>query len=218
MKDIAKYIDHTNLKQYAKKDDIIALCREAKEYGFKSVCINPCWVELAKNELENSGVEISSVVGFPLGAGMTEAKAHETSLAVANGASEIDFVMNIGRLKDGDIEFVRNEIATVKKCAKTAVLKVIIECCLLTDAEKKLACEACVAAGADFVKTSTGFSTGGATAEDVRLMRKALGNNAKIKAAGGIRDAKTAIEMIEAGADRIGTSSGVNIVKELEKE
>lgn len=181
MKDIAKYIDHTNLKQYAKKDDIIALCREAKEYGFKSVCINPCWVELAKNELENSGVEISSVVGFPLGAGMTEAKAHETSLAVANGASEIDFVMNIGRLKDGDIEFVRNEIATVKKCAKTAVLKVIIECCLLTDAEKKLACEACVAAGADFVKTSTGFSTGGATAEDVRLMRKALGNNAKIR-------------------------------------
>ena len=218
MKDIAKYIDHTNLKQYAKKDDIIALCREAKEYGFKSVCINPCWVELAKNELENSGVEISYVVGFPLGAGMTEAKVHETSLAVANGASEIDFVMNIGRLKDGDIEFVRNEIATVKKCAKTAVLKVIIECCLLTDAEKKLACEACVAAGADFVKTSTGFSTGGATAEDVRLMRKAVGNSAKIKAAGGIRDAKTAIEMIEAGADRIGTSSGVNIVKELEKE
>lgn len=211
-KPLAKYIDHTLLKPDATPDEIKRLCAEAREYGFASVCVNSCYAALASAELEGSGVEVCCVVGFPLGAMDMASKAIEARNAVAAGAQEIDMVMNIGRLKGAEYEYVRADIATVVQTAGVPV-KVIIETCLLSDDEKRWACQIAEQAGAAFVKTSTGFSTGGATAEDVRLMRETVSERVRVKAAGGIRDYETAMAMIEAGADRLGASAGISIVK-----
>ena len=213
--DISRYIDHTNLRAYATEDDIIRLCDEAKEYGFYAVCVNPYRVRLAKERLKGTDVKVASVIGFPLGATPTEVKVFETKKALEDGADELDMVINIGALKDGDYEYVRKDIEEVVKVAreKGAIVKVIIETCYLTDEEKVKACELAKEAGAHFVKTSTGFGTGGATVEDVRLMRKVVGPGMGVKAAGGIRTYEQAVAMIEAGATRIGTSSGVKIVE-----
>ena len=206
-------IDHTILKADATEADVERLCAEAREYGFASVCVNSCWTARAAELLAGSGVGVTVVVGFPLGAMSTVGKAAETAQAVADGATEIDMVINIGRLKMGDDAFVQDDIAAVVKAAGSAGVKVIIECCLLTDEEKVRACELSVAAGAAFVKTSTGFSTGGATVEDVRLMRATVGDRCKVKAAGGIHTREEALAMVEAGADRLGCSSGIAIAK-----
>ena len=205
--DISRYIDHTNLKPYASKEDIIRLCDEAIQYNFYAVCVNPYRVKLAKDYLREKGadVRVASVIGFPLGATPTEVKVFEAKRALEDGADELDMVINIGALKDGDYEYVKNDIAEV--------VKVILETCYLTDEEKVKACELAKEAGADFVKTSTGFGTGGATVEDVRLMRKVVGPEMGVKASGGIRTYEQALAMIEAGATRIGTSSGVRIVE-----
>ena len=208
----SKYIDHTQLKADATKDKIVALCNEAKEYDFASVCINPCWIPLAKEELKGSDVKVCTVIGFPLGAMSTNAKVQEAKDAVEAGAEEVDMVINIGKLKDHEDDYVRDEIAAIKKACNGRLLKVIIETCLLTDEEKVRACLLAKEAGADFVKTSTGFSTGGATLEDVALMRKTVGPDMGVKAAGGVRDKETFEAMIEAGATRIGTSSGKNLI------
>ncbi|MDK2783652.1 MAG: deoxyribose-phosphate aldolase [Thermococcaceae archaeon] len=218
--DIAKYIDHTNLKPYATKEDIIKLCEEAKKYGFYAVCVNPYRVKLAKEQLEGTDIKVASVIGFPLGATPTEVKVFEAKKALEDGADELDMVINIGALKDKDYEYVKNDIAEVVKVAheKGAVVKVIIETCYLTDEEKEIACKLAMEAGADFVKTSTGFGTGGATVEDVRLMRRIVGDKLGVKAAGGIRTYEQALAMIEAGANRIGTSSGVKIVEEARQK
>lgn len=213
---IAKYIDHTLLKADAKKDQIETLCQEAKEYNFASVCVNPTWVGLASEMLNGTGVDVCTVIGFPLGANTPETKAFETKNAIENGATEVDMVINIGALKSGNIELVEKDIRAVVEAAKgKALTKVIIETTLLTDEEKVTACELSVKAGADFVKTSTGFSTGGATVEDIRLMRKVVGPEIGVKASGGVRNAEDANNMIEAGATRIGASSGIAIVKGL---
>lgn len=206
---IAKYIDHTMLKADAKKETILRYCEEAKQYGFASVCVNSYYVPLVHEELKGSGVETCCVVGFPLGAMLTEAKAFEAEAAVKAGADEVDMVINIGALKDGDDEAVKADIAAVKKACAGRTLKVILETCLLTKDEIVRACELSVAAGADFVKTSTGFSTGGAKTEDVALMKKTVGTRAKVKASGGIRTPEDAKAMLEAGADRIGAGNGV---------
>lgn len=211
-KPLAKYIDHTLLKPDATPEDIKKLCAEAREYGFASVCVNSCYAALASAELEGSGVEVCCVVGFPLGAMDMASKAIEARNAVAAGAQEIDMVMNIGRLKGVEYEYVRADIATVVQTAGVPV-KVIIETCLLSDDEKRWACQIAEQAGAAFVKTSTGFSSGGATVEDVRLMRSAVSDKVRVKAAGGIRDYQTAMAMIEAGADRLGASAGIAILK-----
>lgn len=211
--EINRYIDHTLLAADATKDRIIKLCNEAKEYKFASVCVNSCWVGLCADLLKGSGVEVCTVVGFPLGAMVTKAKAYEAECAVSDGADEVDMVINIGDLKDGDYKAVEDDIRAVKKACGDKLLKVIIECCLLTDEEKVKACELSEAAGADYVKTSTGFSKGGATAEDVALMRRTVGDRLGVKAAGGIRDRATAEKMIEAGASRLGCSAGIAIVK-----
>ncbi len=220
--DIAKYIDHTNLKPYATADDIIKLCDEAIEYGFYAVCVNPYRVRLAKEYLRErkADVKVASVIGFPLGATPTEVKVFEARKALEDGADELDMVINIGALKDRDYEYVKNDIAEVVKVAheKGAKVKVIIETCYLTEEEKVKACELAKEAGADFVKTSTGFGTGGATVEDVRLMRRVVGSEMGVKAAGGIRTYEQALKMIEAGANRIGTSSGVRIVEGVKDE
>lgn len=213
---IAKYIDHTLLKADAKKEQIETLCQEAKEYNFASVCVNPTWVGLASEMLNGTGVDVCTVIGFPLGANTPETKAFETKNAIENGATEVDMVINIGALKSGNIELVEKDIRAVVEAAKgKALTKVIIETSLLTDEEKVTACELSVKAGADFVKTSTGFSTGGATVEDIRLMRKVVGPEIGVKASGGVRNAEDANNMIEAGATRIGASSGIAIVKGL---
>ena len=206
------YIDHTNLKQDATQEAIEKLCEEAAEYKFATVAINSCWTKLAAEKLAGSGVGISTCIGFPLGAMSTEAKAAETAQAVADGTTEIDMVINGGRLIAGDDDYVIKDIEAVVKAAGDCPVKVIIECCLLDDEQKIRACKDSVAAGAAFVKTSTGFSTGGATVEDVRLMREAVGDACKIKAAGGIRTKEDALAMIEAGADRLGASAGIAIV------
>ncbi len=211
--DIAKYIDHTVLAANATEEKISKLCDEASKWNFASVCVNTCWASFCSEKLKGTGVNVCCVVGFPLGAMATEAKTYEAALAVKNGATEIDMVINIGWLKDKKDDLVKNDIAAVKRACGKNVLKVIIETCLLTEEEKVRACELSVAAGADFVKTSTGFSTAGATAEDVALMRKTVGNRAKVKAAGGIRDFATAMKMIESGADRLGCSAGIAIVE-----
>lgn len=212
--DIKSMIDHTILKPDAKKDEIQALCQEAKEFGFYAVCVNPYYVSLCKDLLEGSKVKIATVIGFPLGANTSDIKALETKKAIDDGADEIDMVINIGALKDGDYGVVRDDIKAVVEAAKgRARVKVIIETSLLTDDEKIKACELSLEAGADFVKTSTGFSTGGATVEDVKLMKSVVKDKMEIKASGGVRDFETARKMIEAGARRIGTSSGVKIVK-----
>jgi deoxyribose-phosphate aldolase len=211
--EIAKKIDHTALTPDTTKRQIIKLCQEAKDYGFYSVCINPSWVEEASRQLEDSNVVVCTVIGFPLGATTSNTKASETKEAIENGATEIDMVINIAKLKDEDFDYVEKDIRKVVEAAnEKALVKVIIETCLLTDTEKETACRLAVKAGADFVKTSTGFSTGGATIEDIKLLRKTVGPHVGVKASGGVRDLETAVAMVEAGATRLGASSGVAIV------
>ncbi|OCA84432.1 deoxyribose-phosphate aldolase [Bacillus sp. FJAT-27225] len=215
VQNIAAMIDHTLLKANATRAEITKLAEEASEYKFASVCINPAWVKTAAQLLEKSPeVKVCTVIGFPLGASTPETKAFETRNAIENGATEVDMVINIGALKDGDDELVERDIRAVVEAAKgKALTKVIIETSLLTDEEKVRACKLSVKAGADFVKTSTGFSTGGATVEDVRLMRETVGPEIGVKASGGVRSREDALAMVEAGATRIGASSGVAIVK-----
>lgn len=208
----AKLFDHTILKADATKEDVIKICEEAKKYNFMSVCVNSYYTSLVSKTLEGSEVKVCTVVGFPLGQMSTESKALETAYAVECGADEIDMVINVGALKDKDHAEVLADIRAVRAVCRDKTLKVIIETCLLTDDEKIKACELAVKGGADFVKTSTGFSTGGATAEDVALMRKTVGPDVGVKASGGIRDKATAIKMIEAGANRLGTSATVKII------
>ena len=217
-RELARYIDHTNLKAYASREDIKKLCDEAKEHGFYAVCVNPYRVKDAAEFLKGTDIKIASVVGFPLGATFTETKVQETIMAIKNGASEIDMVINIGALKDGDYETVERDIREVVNAAHSmnAIVKVIIETCYLTDEEKRKACELAKKAGADFVKTSTGFGTAGAKVEDVKLMREVVGKDMGVKAAGGIHTAQEAIAMIEAGATRIGASRSVQIISTLE--
>lgn len=208
-----KYIDHTLLKADATTAQIKELCAEARQYDFASVCVNSCHVPLAAKELEGSEVKVCCVVGFPLGACLTGAKAFEAALAVERGAREVDMVINIGAAKEGNWELVEQDIREVAEaCHPGAILKVIIETCQLTDEEKKEACLCAKRAGADFVKTSTGFSTGGATPQDVALMRKAVGPDMGVKAAGGVRCKEDAQKMIDAGATRLGTSAGVKLM------
>lgn len=213
-KQLAKYIDHTILKPDATAAQVKRLCDEAKAYGFASVCVNPSRIALAAAELKGTDVAPCCVVGFPLGAIPSESKAAETAVAVRNGAREIDMVIDIGRAKDGDWAYVEADIAAVKAACGKALLKVIIETCLLTDAEKVEACRAAVRAKADFVKTSTGFSRAGATVADVKLMRETVGPDMGVKAAGGIHTRAEAEAMIAAGATRIGASAGIAIVTE----
>ena len=208
-----KYIDHTILKATASSADVQKLCAEAIEYEFYSVCVNGCYVADAKHFLQGTDVKVAAVVGFPLGAMTTAAKVFEAKEAVENGASEIDMVINVAKLKDGEFDYVENEIRLIKEAIGDNVLKVIIETCYLTDEEKVKACELSLVAKADFVKTSTGFGTGGATYEDVKLMKSVVGDNAKVKASGGVRDKETAQKYVNLGAERLGTSSGIEIVK-----
>ncbi|MDO7488098.1 deoxyribose-phosphate aldolase [Peribacillus sp. NPDC096622] len=213
---VAGLIDHTLLKADATKEQIKVLCEEAREYNFASVCVNPTWVKYASELLEGSEVKVCTVIGFPLGANTPETKAFETKDAIANGAHEVDMVINIGALKDKDDELVERDIrAVVAASTGKALSKVIIETSLLTDEEKVRACELAVKAGSDYVKTSTGFSTGGATVEDITLMRKTVGPDIGVKASGGVRNTSDAQKVIEAGATRIGASAGVSIVKGL---
>ncbi|MCK1982108.1 MULTISPECIES: deoxyribose-phosphate aldolase [Peribacillus] len=213
---VAGLIDHTLLKADATKEQIKVLCEEAREYNFASVCVNPTWVKYASELLEGSEVKVCTVIGFPLGATTPETKAFETKDAISNGAHEVDMVINIGALKDKDDELVERDIrAVVAASTGKALSKVIIETSLLTDEEKVRACELAVKAGADYVKTSTGFSTGGATVEDITLMRKTVGPDIGVKASGGVRNTSDAQKVIEAGATRIGASAGVSIVKGL---
>ncbi|MGL4687779.1 MAG: deoxyribose-phosphate aldolase [Fusobacteriaceae bacterium] len=209
---INNYIDHTVLKATTTVEDIKKLCREAKEHNFFSVCVNSSYVKISKKELEGTDVKVCSVIGFPLGAMSKEAKIFEAKECIKQGATEIDMVINIGFMKSGMYKEVEEEIREIKKAIGNNVLKVIIENCYLTENEKKLAVEMCVNALADFVKTSTGFGTGGATLEDLKLMKSIVKNKIKIKAAGGVKDLETAIKFIEIGANRLGTSSGVQLV------
>ncbi|MBO0997353.1 deoxyribose-phosphate aldolase [Bacillus sp. SD075] len=210
----AKMIDHTLLKAEATKEQIVTLCEEAREYGFASVCVNPIWVKTAAEKLKGSDVKVCTVIGFPLGASTTAVKAIESENAIQNGAEEVDMVLAIGVLKSGEYEEVEADIRAVVDAVKTkALVKVIIETSLLTEEEKVIACELSLRAGADFVKTSTGFSTGGATVEDVALMHEIVKDKAGVKASGGIRDLKDLKSMVEAGATRVGASSGVKIMK-----
>lgn len=210
--DIAKMIDHTLLKPDATLEQIRVLCEEADQYGFATVCINPCYVSACFDFLGQSKTKICTVVGFPLGATLPEVKAYETTKAISEGANEIDMVINIGALKSNNDEFVKLDIEEVIAAAGSTPVKVILETCLLTDDEKTRACKISLEAGAAFVKTSTGFSTGGATYADVELMKSIVGEQAKVKASGGVKDFKTALAMIQKGASRIGTSSGIAIV------
>ncbi|EOA07099.1 Deoxyribose-phosphate aldolase [Mycoplasma yeatsii 13926] len=207
-----KYIDHTILKPEATKQDIINLCNQAKEYDFATVCVNTCWTSFCKELLKDTNVGITNVVGFPLGACLTEVKAFEVKKAIENGADEIDMVLNVGALKDKNYDLVLNDMKEVKKAAGDHVVKVILENCLLTREEIIKACELAVEAGLEFVKTSTGFNKSGATVEDVKLMSEVVKDKAQVKAAGGVRTYEDAIAMINAGATRLGTSGGVNIV------
>lgn len=209
---LAKYIDHTLLKPEAQQPDIEKLCKEAALHGFFSVCVNSSWVKASRAFLQGTDVAVASVTGFPLGAMSTVAKAFETEQAVADGANEIDTVIHVGRLKQGDNRYVLDDLKAVVSAAGESAVKVIFETCLLTDEEKVRACQLSAEAGAAFVKTSTGFSTGGATLEDVRLMHKSVEGRCQVKASGGIRDRAAALAMIEAGATRLGTSSGAAIL------
>ncbi len=212
--DLASYIDHTLLKQDATTEQIIHLCSEAKQYHFASVCVNPTHVSLCAELLRNSGVKVCTVIGFPLGANTTETKVFETFEAIQQGAQEIDMVINIGALKSGDYTLVAHDINEIANACHDgeAILKVIIETCLLSDEEKVIACLLAKQAGADYVKTSTGFSTAGATPQDVALMRRVVGPDLGVKAAGGVRSREDALAMIEAGATRLGASAGVKII------
>ena len=208
-----KYIDHTILKATASSADLQKLCEEAIEHEFYSVCVNGCYVVDAKHLLQGTDVKVAAVVGFPLGAMTTASKVFEAKEAIENGASEIDMVINVAKLKDGEFDYVENEIRLIKEAIGDNILKVIIETCYLTDEEKVKACELSLVAKADFVKTSTGFGTGGATYEDVKLMKSVVGDNARVKASGGVRDKETAQKYVDLGAERLGTSSGIEIVK-----
>ena len=209
---LTSLIDHTLLKPESTPQDIEKICLEAKEYDFASVCIQPCYVKMAYGLLKDTDVKVCTVIGFPLGANTTETKIREACQAVEEGAEEIDMVINIGALKAGDTVYVTEEIRRIKEAIGDLVLKVIIETCLLTDEEKVLACQCAVNAGADFVKTSTGFSKGGATVADVRLMKQTVGDRCQVKASGGIRTPEDFEAMVEAGATRIGTSSGIKLI------
>ena len=209
----SKYIDHTLLKAAATEDEIVQLCQEARENNFMSVCVNPSNVALSYDSLRGCDVKVCTVIGFPLGATTTKTKVFETIEAIENGALEVDMVVNVGAIKSENWDYVKNDIEEVAIAAKgKALLKVIIETCLLTDEEKVRVCAICKMIGVDFVKTSTGFSTGGATVEDVALMRKVVGSEVGVKASGGVKDEASAKAMIEAGANRLGTSSGIAIL------
>lgn len=210
---INQYIDHTLLKPESRQDQIDKLIREAKTYNFASVCINPTWVSYAAKALEGTDIKVCTVIGFPLGATTSAVKAFETKDAISHGADEVDMVINIGQAKSGHFAFVEEDIRAVVEASGDKLVKVIIETCLLTDKEKIKACQAAVAAGADFVKTSTGFSTAGARLDDVRLMRQTVGPDVGVKAAGGTRSLEDAQAFIGAGATRIGTSAGVTIME-----
>ncbi|TDT61870.1 deoxyribose-phosphate aldolase [Fonticella tunisiensis] len=210
---VASIIDHTILKPETTPEDVKKICREAKEYGFASVCINPCYVKLASEELKGSKVKTCTVIGFPLGASPSEVKAFEARKAIEDGAKEVDMVINIGMLKAREYDYVKKDIEAVVEAAKDkALVKVIIETCLLTDEEKVMACRLSKEAGADFVKTSTGFSKWGAKVEDVKLMRETVGSEMGVKASGGVHSFEDAVNMIEAGATRIGASSSLKII------
>ncbi|MBP3873193.1 MAG: deoxyribose-phosphate aldolase [Lachnospiraceae bacterium] len=213
MDNISNMIDHTLLKASATQEDIKRICDEAKEYGFASVCVNSCYAKLVSQELDGCGVKTCCVVGFPLGAMSTRAKAYEAECAVQDGAQEIDMVINVGALKEGNDTYAEEDIRAVVEAAKPAIVKVIIETCLLTDEEKERACRISEKAGAAFVKTSTGFSTGGANAHDVALMRKTVGDRLGVKASGGIHTPEQAQELIMAGASRIGASNGAALLR-----
>lgn len=213
--DIAKLIDSTILKPESVENEICKLCEDAIEYNFFSVCVNPTWVKYCKDKLNDSSVKVCSVIGFPLGALSTVDKVNESLNAIKNGVDELDMVINIGFLKGKQMDLFEKDIAKVREVAKNKLLKVIIETCLLTDEEKIIACEITKKVGADFVKTSTGFSSGGATVEDISLMRKTVGNDFGVKASGGIRTLDDVLKMLNAGVSRIGTSNGVNIIKEI---
>lgn len=212
---LSKYIDHTLLKPEATKKDILNLIEEAKTYDFASVCINPGWVKFAHEELKNSNVNVCTVIGFPLGATSLESKVYETKVAIEDGADEIDMVISIGQLKSGNDYYVKEEIRKVVEASGNKMVKVIIETCLLTEDEKVRACTLAKEADADYVKTSTGFSKGGATIQDVKLMRETVGDDMGVKASGGIHTKQEMLDMINNGASRIGVSCGVDIVKEL---
>lgn len=212
---LASMIDHTILKPSASRSQILQLCKEAMEHRFASVCVNPCHAGLVSQELKGSNVKTCVVVGFPLGANTTEIKALEAKRAVEQGAQEIDMVINIGALKDGNLGYVEEDIFEVVKAAEGAHVKVILETCLLSEEEKIQACQRSQRAGAHFVKTSTGFSTGGAIIGDISLMRKVVGKDLGVKASGGVKTLEEALSMIEAGANRIGTSSGIAIMEEF---
>lgn len=214
--DLAKMIDHTLLKPEATEQQVLKLCAEAAENGFGAVCVNPCWVKTCVHALEGSSVDVAVVIGFPLGATTTAAKRAEATEALKNGAKELDMVLNIGQLKSGHLNAAMKDMQSLARLAHKhgALLKVILETCLLTDEEKVLACKLAVQAGTDFVKTSTGFSNGGATAEDVALMRETVGPKIGVKASGGIRTYEDALRMVKAGANRLGCSAGIQILKE----
>jgi deoxyribose-phosphate aldolase len=212
---LANFIDHTLLKPTATLYDIKELCKEAITHQFYAVCVNPCHIALTKKELAKTNIKIAAVVGFPLGSNTTEVKVNEAIECIANGADEIDMVINIGWLKTAKYIEVEQEIGQIKRAIGTKLLKVIIECCYLTQEEIKMACQLAINAKADFVKTSTGYGTGGATFEDVCLMKEVVGNQIKIKASGGIKDRETAMNYIELGVTRIGTSSGIDIINTL---
>ena len=214
--EIAALVDHSLLKAQTNRNEILRHCQEARSYGFASVCVNPCWVPLCVTELKGSGIPVCTVVGFPLGAATTESKAFEAKLAITQGAKEIDVVINIGKAKSGDWKAVAEDLKAVVDAARPAIVKAIIETCHLNPEEKILACRAAMAADADFVMTSTGFGTGGATLDDLSLLRQTAGKSLQVKASGGIRTRAEAITMLEAGATRIGTSAGVALVSEIE--
>lgn len=216
---IAKMIDHTILKAEATESEIIKLCKEAIHYDFASVCVNPSMVPVAAKELKGTHVKVCTVIGFPLGATTTEVKVFETKDVIEKGATEVDMVINVGKLKERNLEYVKNDIKAVVDAAKDkALVKVIIETCLLTDEEKVIACELSKEAGADFVKTSTGFSTGGATSHDIALMRKTVGSDMGVKASGGVRTREDAMNMVENGATRIGASASIAIATGTKQE
>lgn len=214
--EIAAMIDHTLLKAFATPAQIEQLCKEAAEYHFASVCVNPAYVALAASLLKGTGVKVCTVIGFPLGANTSAVKAFEARDAIANGAEEVDMVINVGAMKAGDYELVEKDIKAVVDAADGTLVKVIIETCYLTDEEKVLACKAAAKAGADFVKTSTGFGTGGATPADVALMRSSIPDTMKVKASGGVHNYEEAMAVVEAGASRIGASAGMAIVAAAE--
>lgn len=217
MKNIASLIDHTILKPDATKEQVEKICEQAKEHKFASVCVNPYYVSLVSDKLKGSVVKTTSVVGFPLGASTSDVKSYETRDAIKNGADEIDMVINIAALKNRSLDIVKKDIKGVVEAASGNIVKVIIEACLLTQEEKVLACEISKECGADFVKTSTGFSTGGATVEDVKLMKKTVGKDVLVKASGGIRTLDDLEKLVKAGADRIGASASVDIINEIKK-